>query len=243
MDGKGRVSGTIGLALLALSACTAPVPSGVNDPYEGVNRQVHAFNTVVDKNVIRPLATGTSKIVPEPVSRGVTHFADNLSLPGVVVNDLLQANIGDAAHNTLRFIVNTTIGVGGLFDPASAAGAPERSTDFGETLHVWGVGEGPYTELPLLGPSTVRDSVGTAVDYLLDPLQVLIPKDKRWIGSVAKGYAKLDKRGRYSETVDSILYDSADSYAQARLLYLQNRRYELGQTTTETDFEDPYAQQ
>jgi phospholipid-binding lipoprotein MlaA len=130
------------LVLLALSACSAPAPSGIDDPYEGFNRKVHGFNTAVDKNVLRPLAAGTSKIVPEPVSRGVTHFADNLSLPAAVVNDLLQFNIGDAAHNTMRFLVNTTVGIGGIFDPATAAGAPERPTDFGETLHVWGMAEG-----------------------------------------------------------------------------------------------------
>jgi len=230
------------LVLLALSACSAPAPSGIDDPYEGFNRKVHGFNTAVDKNVIRPLAAGTSKIVPEPVSRGVTHFADNLSLPAAVVNDLLQVNIGDAAHNTMRFLVNTTVGIGGLFDPATAAGAPERPTDFGETLHVWGMAEGAYTELPLLGPSTARDALGQVVDYAMDPLQLVVPSDKMWVGTVAKAYAKLDKRGRYSETVDSILYDSADGYAQARLLYLQNRRYELGQAEAEADFEDPYAQ-
>lgn len=237
-----RRFGGLGLVLLALAGCNAPQASGVNDPYEGFNRKVHGFNTTVDKNVIRPLASKTSKIVPEPVSRGVTHVADNLSLPGMVVNDVLQLNLGDAAHNTMRFLVNTTVGIGGLIDVATAAGAPERSTDFGETLHVWGMAEGPYTELPLLGPSTARDALGTVVDYALNPLRLLVPEDKIWVGTASKAYAKLDQRGRYSETVDSILYDSADGYAQARLLYLQNRRYELGQAPAESEFEDPYAQ-
>ncbi|MCW1918370.1 VacJ family lipoprotein [Rhodobacter sp. KR11] len=228
--------------LLALAACAAPAPSGINDPYEGFNRKVHGVNVAVDKNVIRPLATGASKVVPDPVARGVTNFADNLALPGMVVNSVLQANIGDAAHNTMRFLVNTTVGIGGLFDLATPAGAPERSTDFGETLHVWGMAEGPYTELPLLGPSTARDALGKVVDVALDPLRMVIPKDQAWVGTAAKGLALLDKRGRYSETVDSVLYDSADGYAQARLLYLQNRRYDLGQAEAESDFEDPYAQ-
>lgn len=237
-----RKKAILGLVLLALSACAAPTPSGINDPYEGFNRKVHGFNTAVDKNVIRPVATGTTKVVPEPVSRGVANFADNLSLPGMVVNDVLQLNIGDAAHNTLRFLVNTTVGLGGVMDVAAKAGAPKRPTDFGETLHVWGMAEGPYTELPLLGPSTARDALGEVVDYAMNPLQLVVPKDKLWIGTAAKAYSKLDKRGRYSETVDSILYDSADGYAQARLLYLQNRRFELGQAAAESDFEDPYAQ-
>ena len=230
------------LGLLALAACAAPVPSGIDDPYEGFNRKVHGFNVAVDKNVIRPVATTTTKIVPTPVARGVSNFADNLALPGMVVNSVLQANVGDAAHNTMRFLVNTTVGIGGLFDLATPAGAPERSTDFGETLHVWGMAEGPYTELPLLGPSTARDALGKVVDAALNPMRMVIPKDQAWVGTTAKGFALLDKRGRYSQTVDSVLYDSADGYAQARLLYLQNRRYELGQTEAESDFEDPYAE-
>ena len=232
----------IAAVLLAVSACSAPAPSGIHDPLEGVNRGVHGFNTVVDKNVIRPLATGASKVVPEPVSRGVGNFADNIALPGMVVNDLLQLKVTDAIQNSTRFLVNTTVGLGGLLDVATPAGAPELTTDFGETLHVWGFGEGFYVELPVLGPSTSRDAVGEVVDYVMDPLKLVVPADRIWVKTAAKAYSKLDKRGRYSETVDSILYDSADGYAQARLLYLQNRRYELGQAAAETDFEDPYAQ-
>lgn len=231
-----------GMGLAVLAACAGPAPTGVDDPYEKTNRRVHAFNLAVDKNVIRPIATGTDRIVPDPVSRGISNFADNVSLVGVVLNDALQLNVGDAAHNTLRFLVNTTVGIGGLIDVATKAGAPPRPTDFGETLHVWGMGEGAYVELPFLGPSTERDSIGKVVDVVIDPLQVLLPNDQREIVMGANLYSKLDARGRYSETVDSVLYDSADSYAQARLLYLQNRRFQLGQSTPETDFEDPYAE-
>lgn len=232
-----------GAGLALLSACGgAPAPGGMDDPYEATNRSTHAFNLGVDKNVLRPLALGTSRIVPPPVSRGVTRFADNLSLTGVVVNDILQLKVGDAVHNTLRFAVNSTVGLGGVFDPAGQAGVPERPTDFGETLHVWGMGEGAYVELPLLGPSTERDAIGRLADTALDPLRVLLPQDQRAIVTGATIYSKVDQRGRYSETLDSVLYESADSYAQARLLYLQNRRFELGQTPDETDFEDPYAE-
>ncbi len=128
-----------------------------------------------------------------------------------------------------------------MFDPAKAAGSPGTTTDFGETLHVWGVGEGNYVELPFLGPSTERDTVGTVVDYVLDPLKLVIPS-KNHISLYAKVGSILTERGRYSETFDSILYDSADGYAQARLLYLQHRRYNLGEAPPEDAFEDPYAQ-
>ena len=157
------------------------------------------------------------------------------------MNNILQLRLGKAVENTLRFAINSTIGIGGLFDPASAAQVYGKPTDFGETLHVWGVPEGNYVELPLLGPSTDRDALGKVVDIALDPLKLIFP-DSGSLPLIAKVGAKIADRGRYSETVDSILYDSADSYAQARLLYLQNRRFELGQAPSDESFEDPYAE-
>lgn len=229
--------------ILGLSACApAPAPQGINDPYETQNRKVHSVNIVLDKNVIRPLASGASKVIPKPVSRGIGNFASNLGLPGEVANDILQARFDRAGRNTWRFVINTTVGLGGILDPATAFGAAEKPTDFGETLHVWGMGEGAYVELPFFGPSTERDAFGKLVDLGLDPVRILLPKDKSWIVSAAKIVSKIDERGRYSDTVDSILYDSADGYAQARLFYLEHRRHNLGQTTAESEFEDPYAQ-
>ena len=231
-------------ATFGLSACgPGPAPQGITDPYEKENRATHDLNLALDKNVIRPIARSANKIIPKPVVQGVTNFASNLDLPGEVVNDLLQLRPGKAVHNTLRFAINSTIGIGGLFDPATPMGAPEKPTDFGETLAVWGVGEGEYLELPLYGPSTRRDALGKVVDIGLDPMRVLIPKNKAWIDTFAQVFAKIGDRGRYSDTYDSILYESADSYAQARLLYLEHRRHALGQATTDSEFEDPYAQQ
>jgi phospholipid-binding lipoprotein MlaA len=128
-----------------------------------------------------------------------------------------------------------------VFDPATAAGVAGDPTDFGETLHIWGVTEGNYFELPLFGPSTDRDALGKVVDIALDPLQLILP-EKTSLPLVAKVASRISDRGRYSETVDSVLYDSADSYAQARLLYLQNRRFDLGQAPSDESFEDPYAE-
>jgi len=225
--------------LAGLAACgPAPAPQGINDPYETENRATHAFNVALDRNILKPLSSGMGG---GPVSTGIGNFADNLGTPGDVVNNLLQVRLGRATHNTLRFAINSTIGMGGIFDPATAMGVTEKKTDFGETLHVWGVEEGAYVELPLLGPSTQRDALGSVVDLALDPMNYLLPRPESYVGTMAKLAAKLGDRGRYSATVDSILYDSADSYIQARLLYLQNRRYELGQTSGESaSFEDPY---
>ncbi len=229
-------------ALLSLAACgPAPTTSGISDPHEAQNRAVHALNLALDKNVLRPVARGANKALPDKVEQSVVNFADNLELPGRVVNDVLQLRLGKAIENTLRFAINSTIGIGGLFDPATRAGVNGKPTDFGETLHVWGVSEGNYVELPFLGPSTDRDALGKVVDILLDPLKLVLPKDSN-LSLIAKIGSKIADRGRYSETVDSILYDSADGYAQARLLYLENRRFQLGQVPSDESFEDPYAQ-
>jgi phospholipid-binding lipoprotein MlaA len=229
-------------AVLALSACgPGSSPSGISDPYEVQNRAVHRFNVGLDKALLRPVATTAVKVVPPAVDKAVVNFAENLELPGTVVNNILQLRLGKAVENTLRFAINTTVGIGGIFDPAAAAGVQGKPTDFGETLHVWGIDEGNYFELPFFGPSTDRDAFGTAVDLALNPLQLILPNDSQ-ISVIAQIASRISDRGRYSETFDSILYESADSYAQARLLYLQNRRFELGQAPSDESFEDPYAE-
>lgn len=243
-----RLTILAGCATVAFAAgCTRPTASvEINDPYETENRGMHAFNIAADRNVIKPLAMSAGQPGDGPVQVAVGNFANNLEIPGDVLNSLLQLRLGKAVENTLRFGINTVVGVGGIFDPASAAGVPGRKTDFGETLYVWGVGEGAYVELPLLGPSTQRDALGEVVDTVINPIGLLLPSPESYIGTAAKVASKISDRARYSDTIDSVLYDSADGYAQARLLYLQNRRFELGQTTGGADFidpyEDPYAQ-
>lgn len=238
-----KIRSLVALALLApiLAGCaSASDPLVVHDPLETVNRSNHSFNKAVDETLLRPVANalagnGGSGAVAERIG----DFADNLGTPADIVNNVLQMRLGKAAENTLRFGFNTVFGLGGLFDVASAAGMPDGKTDFGETLHVWGVGEGAYLELPVAGPSTERDAVGLVVDFVMDPLNAL-PEPERYVGTAARIASRVGDRGRYSETVDSVLYDSADSYAQARILYLQNRRFELGQTAGEDSFVDPY---
>ncbi len=229
--------------LAALTACgPAPAPVGINDPAEASNRRVHAFNRGIDRALIRPAANGYGSVIPEPVQRGVNNLASNLDLPGDVVNNVLQARLGFAAQNTARFAVNTVFGIGGLFDVASSMGLQGKKTDFGETMHVWGAPEGVYGEFPGIGPTTERDLVGTAVDIALNPLRLVIPNPEGYYVTAAQLGSKLGDRHRYADTLDSVLYGSADSYAQARLLYLQNRRFELGQTGgADDEFIDPYA--
>ncbi|WP_243697954.1 MlaA family lipoprotein [Rhodovulum bhavnagarense] len=226
--------------MVALAACTPHDGTNeFNDPYEARNRAVHDFNKDVDRGIVRPLASGYGRAVPGPLREGIGNFAGNLSLPGKMANSLLQLRPGDAVENGVRFLVNTTIGIGGLFDPATRMGAPEVETDFGETLHVWGFPEGAYVELPFLGPSTERDTVGLIVDMALDPLGSALGPDERWIGRGTSVGAGLNKRFTYSGTIDEVLYDSADSYAQLRIGYLQKRRHELGRDAM-PDYFDPY---
>jgi len=230
-----------------LFGCAAPPPPAqINDPGEKFNRSVHQFNLGLDTYILRPVATSVVRPGGGPVSQGVVNFARNLAGPTDIVNSVLQLRLGHAAENTLRFAINTTLGIGGIFDPATAIGVTGKDTDFGETLHVWGFGEGQYLEPPVIGPTTTRDLSGQIVDLAINPLQILLPAPDSYIGAVAGAASTLVDRGRYLETVDSILYDSADSYAQARILYLQNRRFQLGQTAGDAalsdQFEDPYAE-
>ena len=243
MNGRSPiVHRAFGLLLLALVAgCTTPDgPTDVFDPYETRNRRIHEFNKGLDRNFVRPVARGYGRAVPEPVRTGVSNFGSNLDGPGQVTNDLLQANFADASHNAVRFVVNSTLGVAGIFDVATPLGLTARPTDFGETLHVWGTPEGAYLEGIATGPSTERDTAGRIVDFFTNPLSWVLPTDARIAGFGARVGGAVDDRYRYDSTVSDVLYNSADSYAQARSLYLQNRRFELNGGSNESDEFDIY---
>lgn len=235
------------LLVLGLAACgpaTLPGPDVINDPNEARNREVHEFNRGLDRVFLRPVAGAYDNGLPEPAQQGVRNFASNLNQPGYVINNLLQLRLGAAIHNTSRFVINSTIGLAGLFDPASAMGLDERETDFGETMYLWGLPEGDYVELPVLGPSTTRDTVGIVVDTALNPLRHVLDPPERLIPPVAGALAGVGARAEFADFVDAILYESEDSYAQARLLYLQNRRFELRRNSgAEETYEgiDPFA--
>ncbi|ATG44622.1 VacJ family lipoprotein [Phaeobacter sp. BS52] len=215
----------------------------VFDPYENTNRSIHNFNRGVDRFAFRPAAKGYVAVVPPDMVKSFNNFAENLSMPGQAVNALLQGNLKESGIAMSRFVVNTIFGIGGLGDPASDFNMPRVDTNFGETLHVWGVGEGAYVELPFFGPSTARDGTGILVDFFTNPISYARHNPADNIGVYAEVVRRLGDRGTYSDTIDSILYESADSYAQARLIYLQNRRFELGgdQSEYEGVYGDPYS--
>ena len=234
------------ISVVLLASCSAPAPQSFNDPHEEENRRTHETNRRVDTAILKPASGAYGTGLPAPVRQGIGNFASNLNLPGVVVNNLLQLNIEGALQNTWRFLINTTVGIGGIFDPSASIKLYEDSSDFGETLHVWGMGEGEYVELPFVGPSTQRDAIGMVVDVFTNPLTFGAPSPERFLSPVVKGLAKIGDRYTYSDSVDAILYDSADSYAQARLMYLQHRRFQLGQEQVEQNqgddgYDDFYA--
>lgn len=218
------------LALIVAGAACSPAPEGVNlhDPYEARNRAVHDFNKSLATSIGGDSGGSTGPRIPPDVAVHVINVAENVALPGVVVNNLLQADIDAASTNTVRFLVNTIFGVLGVWDPADMIGLREIDSDFGQTLAVWGVPEGAYLELPLIGPSTERDAAGDIVDLFIDPLGPYLT-DEEAIAKTAAGIAgrvaKIDQAG---DVIGDVLSESADSYAQARLIYLQNRRFELG---------------
>ena len=230
--------------LTVMAACSTPGPgevsdTGIFDPAEENNRSVHAFNKTFDRVLFRPTARGFTTIVPDPVEVALLNFAANLSEPGDTVNYLLQGRFPEAGRSAGRFAINTIFGLGGFFDGATELGIAPTDTDFGETLHVWGVPEGAYVELPFFGPSTERDAVGVLADFFTNPLSLTLQLPLDNPGFYVSVVERTIDRGRFSDTVDSILYESADSYAQARLIYLQNRRFQLGGIDAE-GFIDPY---
>jgi phospholipid-binding lipoprotein MlaA len=244
-------------AAAALAGCSAaPAGQDFNDPYEEVNREVHAFNKGLDQALLDPAGEAVSHL-PAIVKDGIVNFSDNASLPNAAANTLLQGDIAGTARNSLRFVLNTTVGILGFFDPAGKIGLAEEDADFGETLAVWGVPEGAYLELPGLGPSTERDAVGILVDFFLDPLQlfgVRPPLNQTTTelfetDTIAQIGEIIVERGEFDETFDSV-WESADSYGQLRLIYLQNRRYEVSGSdqsaappTDEDYYFDPYEDQ
>ena len=216
------------LAVTALAGCTI-APPRTDDPLEKFNRKSYAFNDAVDKAVIRPTAVGYRKITNQPVRRSIGDFFTNLRMPITIANDLLQARPKPALQSTGRFLVNLTLGVGGFFDPASSLGIPLNTTDFGITLARWGVPEGDYLMLPLLGPTTVRDVWQIPVDgYFFDPLAIYIRNHGYHYGQqyVPEVIYLVNLRSRAIDT-ESFLESAYDPYVFIRDAYRQRRLYKI----------------
>lgn len=193
------------------------------DPWEPLNRRVHSFNNVVDRAVARPLATAYTHVVPRFARTGVSNFFNNLRAPVTITNQLLQGRPDDAWDSLGRFLMNSTLGVGGLFDPASKALVPNRKEDFGQTLGAWGWRRSRYVELPFFGPRTVRDVFGLAGDIPLSPIRT-IEADKVRVG--LQGLQLVDMRSQLL-AIDDLRANAVDDYALVRDAWLQRRNYQI----------------
>jgi phospholipid-binding lipoprotein MlaA len=195
-----------------------------NDPAEPFNRSMFDFNMTLDKAVLKPVAGAYRDTVPEGARDSVSSFLDNLRTPVILANDLFQGEFGRAGTTLLRFVTNTTIGFGGLFDVAGDEGFAKHDEDFGQTLAVWGAGEGSYLMLPIFGPSNPRDAVGRVVDIFLDPIGWLAPI---YVTASRSASEAVDARAEHYDEINDLERNSLDFYAAVRSLYRQKRADEI----------------
>lgn len=218
----------IAYAALSLSAC-AGTPDSENDPFEPANRAVLGFNVVTDRAVVGPAARAYGEYTPGFVRAGIGNVLRNLREPVVFANLILQGQPGPAADSAFRFAANTTVGLGGLFDVAGREGVPRHEADFGETMAVWGVGEGPYLMLPFLGPSTLRDTGGRVADRYAHPFNWSAnePDDAlRWTERVLRvGEIRLELEDTFQQMArESEAETAQDPYVMLREIWLAQRR-------------------
>ena len=207
------------VALSLLSGCASTgADINTNDPFEPANRVVFGFNRGLDRALIKPVAEAYTAVLPEPVRDGIHNVLSNLFLPITFANDLLQGELNRGSETLGRFAINSTIGIGGLLDVANGWGIHPHTEDFGQTLAVWGVGDGPYLVLPVLGPSGARDATGDVADIFLQPFPYVAET------GAADG---IDLRSRNLDLLDQIDRDSLDPYATLRSIYRQSRDDEI----------------
>ena len=223
------------------SACSQSNPQEYYDPLEKINRKTHSFNKSLDKLFLRPASKVYGVVVSDFVDVLINNFTNNLSEPSNAANHLLQGKVKKSSNSTARFLVNTTIGIGGITDPASRLGLPLNESDFGKTLHSWGFDEGAYIELPFYAASTVRDTTGIVVDFIMDPINSIIPSRYKIHTQGAKLIELAGDRNEYGDVIDNMLYQTEDSYASQRLYYLQRRRFDLNNNIiSDDDLGNPY---
>jgi len=235
--GLKAIVAAAGFALLALTNGCATVPTDPdekaayderNDPLEPMNRYFFDLNNALDELVLKPFAGWYYILLPNFAQDGVRNALNNLRTPVILGNDLLQGDLDRAGITVARFFINSTLGIAGLFDVAREFGLISHDEDFGQTLAVWGTGEGPYLVLPILGPSNPRDATGRGVDMAMDPLTWILPMyDLSYLGFVRAGLDAVDLRARNLKTLDEIKQGAIDYYATIRSLYRQHRDDEI----------------
>jgi len=240
-----RFGGLCALAMMAAACATPPqdpaseqIYAEANDPIEPTNRYVFDVDMAVDEVVVTPLADIYRDGIPEPYRDGIRNFLDNLQMPVTILNSALQGDWENTAEAAVSFFINTTAGIGGIFDIPGSFGDEPRKEDFGQTLAVWGIEEGPYVVLPLVGPSNARDTVGLGVDILTDPLTYILSPFWSYARS---GSRAVQTRGDNQEQFEELRRTSIDFYAAVRSLYRQNRENDIANgSDSPFAFDDDY---
>lgn len=206
---------------LSLQGCHTTTATNPDDPYESINRGIYQFNQVVDKAIAKPIAKCYATITPNLLRATINNFYTNINMIPTVINDLLQADLPHASQDARRLILNSTLGIGGLFDVSTQYGSPPRSNDLGLTFAKWGDKQSPYVVIPLLGPSTIRDGMGIMFDYTFFTPYTFIP----WVPLYSLlGLRYVDLRAQMLDN-ERLINESIDKYAFIRDAYLQHRRY------------------
>jgi phospholipid-binding lipoprotein MlaA len=213
-----------------------------HDPWEKTNRGIFAFDTAVDRHALGPVAHAYAAVIPRVVRHHITLVLANMDEPITTANQLFQLHFNKFGRSLARFTFNSTIGIGGIFDFASHHGLPHEGADFGQTLGRWGVKSGPYVVLPLLGPASVRDSFGRAVDLVGDPVSWVLGDFLSTFGASREGGEVVDGRVQADQALKAV-YDSTDPYAAARSGYMQAREADVraatGKAEVLPDFGEP----
>jgi len=229
---------------LALSAGPGRAQTDPADPWEPANRKFYAVHQVIDHWVLAPAAHAYAHL-PKPLRKSMHNFSTNLSEPGVMVNDLLQGHVGTAASTLGRFAINTTVGVGGVFDVAKRGRIPHHDNGFGTTLGRWGAKPGPYMFVPVLGPTDVRDALGGIVNIFLSPYYYLDYSGRTQVSVITTVSGGMEKRLDAQQALDTIRETSTDPYATLRSYFQQNREADIHGANNPNnlpDFETPDIQ-
>jgi phospholipid-binding lipoprotein MlaA len=230
--------------MLVTSGCATQHPPAAKedrspaDPWEPMNRSISAFNNNVDRFTFKPLAKGYEKVFPDPIRRGVNNFSKNLLGPLFIVNNFLQGKFKRGFSETGRFVVNSTLGIAGFVDVGQAIGMETYREDFGETLAVWGVPDGPFVVVPILGPRTLRDAMMIPLNFAADPTFYIDDDLTRWSLYLVRA---VDVRAQLF-TAEALIEDSYDRYLTVRESYLQNRKFRIydGNPPEDEDFYDDF---
>lgn len=255
ISGKWSASHLIRIILLGglivgLGACAKRPPATdvealavykeINDPLEPMNRAVFKFNQGVEKVILRPVAKGYVAIIPKPARNGIRNALHNLRSPVILANDLLQGQPKRGGKTFARFLINSTLGIAGLFDVAKKFGLDGHEEDFGQTLAVWGGRDGPYLMLPFFGPSSVRDGIGRGADIVMDPFfWILRAEDLEYVNYARRGVEGIDLLAENIDELDQLKRDSLDFYAALRSAYRQDRELAIRNAEEEDELEVP----